>query len=115
MRAYHLTGSDKPRLRLVERDEPKASPGHVVVDLHAASLNYRDLLQAKGDAGVIPLSDGAGVVSGLGSDAGSWSVGDRVVIGCMSSRVIAFSVSPSLALPRGRSRAVAMCGRSPAT
>lgn len=83
MRAYELTGSDRPRLKIVERDDPTPTPGHVVVDLRAASLNYRDLLQAKTDRGLIPLSDGAGVVSAVESAAGPWSVGDRVVIGFM--------------------------------
>jgi NADPH:quinone reductase-like Zn-dependent oxidoreductase len=83
MRAYQLTGSDKPRLEIVEREDPTPAPGQVVVDLRATSLNYRDLLQAKVDRGLIPLSDGAGVVSAVGPAAGPWSVGDRVMIGFM--------------------------------
>ena len=83
MRAYHLSGSNHPRLRLVERDDPLPTSGHVIVDLRAASLNYRDLLQARTESGLIPLSDGAGVVSSVGPDAGPWAVGDRVVIGFM--------------------------------
>ena len=53
------------------------------MDLRAASLNYRDLLQATRDPGLIPLSDGAGVISAVGSGAGPWSVGDRALIGFM--------------------------------
>lgn len=83
MRAFQLTGSDNPRLEAIEREDPVATPGHVVVDLRAASLNYRDLLESKGGRAVIPLSDGAGVVSSVGSAEGPWSVGDRVAIGFM--------------------------------
>ena len=84
MRAYQLTGADKPpRLSLVERPDPTPLPGQVVVDLRAASLNYRDLLQATRDPGLIPSSDGAGVVSSVGPGAGSWRVGERVAIGFM--------------------------------
>ena len=83
MIAYELTGSDAPRLRRTERASPQPHGDRVVVDLRAASLNYRDLLQAGTDAGLIPLSDGAGVVSAVGPDVAAVAVGDRVVIGFM--------------------------------
>jgi NADPH:quinone reductase-like Zn-dependent oxidoreductase len=83
MRVYELTGSESPKLKLVVRDDPKPGPGYVVVELRAASLNYRDLLQAKADQGLIPLSDGAGVISAVGPAAEPWTVGERVVIGFM--------------------------------
>ena len=57
MRAYHLTGSSDPRLKLVEVPAPVPGPGDVVVALRAASLNYRDLLVAGSTAGIVPLSD----------------------------------------------------------
>lgn len=82
MRRYITTGQNSPKLRM--EDAPDVSPkrGEVVVDLKAASLNYRDLLQARG-AGVVPASDGAGVVSAIGKDVEGFEVGDRVVIGFM--------------------------------
>jgi NADPH:quinone reductase-like Zn-dependent oxidoreductase len=83
MRAYQLTGSDTPRLKAIERDDPGEVPNHVIVDLRAASLNYRDLQESRLGRRVIPLSDGAGVISSVGAAAGPWSVGDRVVIGFM--------------------------------
>ncbi len=58
MRAYELTGSVSPRLRAIEREDSIASPDHVVVDLRAASLNYRDIQKAKLGRQVLPLSDG---------------------------------------------------------
>ncbi len=87
MKAYHLTGNASPKLAAVTRPDPVAGPGQVLVDLKAASLNYRDLLQAGSVSGIIPLSDGAGVVAavgpGVGVDVSAWKPGDRVVIGFM--------------------------------
>ncbi|KAH7324939.1 hypothetical protein B0I35DRAFT_449745 [Stachybotrys elegans] len=56
----------------------------VLVELRAASLNYRDLMIAKGGrdlraADVVPGSDGAGIVVKTGCDVKSVTVGDRVV------------------------------------
>ncbi|KIV80826.1 hypothetical protein PV11_08302 [Exophiala sideris] len=57
----------------------------VLVKIHAASLNYRDLMIAKGGPGLalgkkflVPGSDGAGVVEAVGSKVASLSVGQRV-------------------------------------
>lgn len=82
MRAYHLTGSI-PRLRLVDIPDPVAGPGQVVVALSAASLNYRDTMQAKTETGLVPLSDGAGTIEAVGPGVSGWAPGDRVVIGFM--------------------------------
>jgi len=57
----------------------------VLVELHAASLNYRDLAIAKGAhrlrirEHVVPGSDGAGVVTAVGSSVQMFKVGQRVV------------------------------------
>jgi NADPH:quinone reductase-like Zn-dependent oxidoreductase len=82
MRRYITTGQSSPKLKLEEAPEVSPKRGEVVVDLKAASLNYRDLLQA-GGPGVVPGSDGAGVISALGDDVEGFAVGDRVVIGFM--------------------------------
>jgi len=73
------------QLQRVERPDPVAAPGQVVVRLRAASLNFRDqavvLGQYFGGAvthALIPLSDGAGEVIGVGSDVVSLRPGDRV-------------------------------------
>ncbi|MGP1255386.1 MAG: zinc-dependent alcohol dehydrogenase family protein [Kiloniellales bacterium] len=86
MRAYELTdGTDVNALAIKERPAPQAGPGQVVVDVRACSLNYRDLLVVKGTSassgrasGIVPLSDGAGVVSAVGEGVASLSVGDKV-------------------------------------
>jgi len=71
-------------LSLVERPAPEPGPGQVLLDMRAWSLNYRDLLVAKGaygappPAGRIPLSDGVGVVHGIGTGVTRVKPGDRV-------------------------------------
>ncbi|HMO87070.1 MAG TPA: NAD(P)-dependent alcohol dehydrogenase, partial [Lacipirellulaceae bacterium] len=67
-----------------ERPVPKAGPGQVVVRMHAASLNYRDLLMVKGGYGsvatppFVPVSDGAGEIVEIGAGVSRVRVGDRV-------------------------------------
>ncbi|MFZ4688070.1 MAG: zinc-dependent alcohol dehydrogenase family protein [Polymorphobacter sp.] len=58
-------------------------PGDIRVRLHASSLNYHDYIVALGGIptpdGRIPMSDGAGEVTEIGSGVGDFAVGDRVV------------------------------------
>jgi NADPH:quinone reductase-like Zn-dependent oxidoreductase len=62
-----------------------AGPDDVVVRIHAASLNYRDLMFARGDylgladAPLIPLCDGAGEVVEVGRNVTRFKPGDRVI------------------------------------
>jgi NADPH:quinone reductase-like Zn-dependent oxidoreductase len=71
-------------LRRVERPEATPAPGEVVVDLAAASLNYRDLLMVQGaydprqPLPLVPCSDGAGTVTAVGPGVERVAVGDRV-------------------------------------
>uniref|UniRef100_A0A832H4C2 NAD(P)-dependent alcohol dehydrogenase n=1 Tax=Oscillatoriales cyanobacterium SpSt-402 TaxID=2282168 RepID=A0A832H4C2_9CYAN len=85
MKAYELR--NQPGLAawdLVERPTPEPQAGQVLVKMHAASLNYRDLLVAKGAYGakefkpITPLSDGAGAVVAVGDGVTRVKVGDRV-------------------------------------
>lgn len=88
MRAYRLSPSNAP-LRLVEEPDAQPGPGEIVIDLRAATLNYRDTIVRDGRYGgeqradLIPLSDGAGVVSALGEGVTARQVGERVAIGFM--------------------------------
>jgi len=73
-------------LELRETDTPVPGDGQVLVRMHAASLNFRDLIVAQGaypgtskERGLIPLSDGAGEVVAIGNDVTRWQPGDRVV------------------------------------
>jgi NADPH:quinone reductase-like Zn-dependent oxidoreductase len=85
MKAIRLKGSGGlERLAAVEMDDPVApQEGEILVRLHASSLNYHDYLVALGKIptadGLIPLSDGAGIVEGIGTGVSGFAVGDHVV------------------------------------
>ncbi len=87
MRNYTLTGQQRPRLALGQEQEVQPGKGEVAIDLRAASLNYRDLIVAQRFRDAVPLSDGAGVVSGVGEGVSEFARGDRVVIGFMPAWV----------------------------
>ena len=63
---------------------PTPGPTEVLVDLHAASLNYRDLMVVLGQYNPkmtlprIPGSDASGTVTAIGSSVTSFKVGDHV-------------------------------------
>lgn len=84
MKVYEFPQLGLENLKLVDRPEPQAGPHQVVVKLHAASLNYRELLFARGlynphpRLPAVPGSDGAGEVVAVGSDVTRWKTGDRV-------------------------------------
>src|SRR5260221_6935917 len=71
-------------LALTERPDPIPGPGHVLVRVKAASLNFRDLLTVQGlynpkqPLPLIPLSDGMGEVVGVGDGVTCVKVGERV-------------------------------------
>ena len=68
-------------LKLVERPDPTPGPGRIVVDIKAASLNYRDLATVTAPSGrlpIVPCSDGAGVVSAIGEGVTRVKTGDHV-------------------------------------
>ena len=101
MQAYELR-SDRPGLdavTLVERPEPQPQAGQVLVKMHAASLNYRDLLVAKGSYGsqavqpIVPLSDGAGEVVAVGAGVTRVQVSDRVA-GAFMQTFLAGELTP---------------------
>lgn len=83
MKAYQLTpGGGIDGLRLVDRPEPQPEADEVVVRVRATSLNYRDLMLARSNPeAIVPLSDGAGEVTAVGSRVAGFEVGDRVA-GC---------------------------------
>jgi NADPH:quinone reductase-like Zn-dependent oxidoreductase len=84
MKACHLTNaSGSGALAIADVEKPEPGPGEVRIKIEAASLNYRDLLvlARAGQGGLdgrVPLSDGAGVIDGVGPNVTRWRVGDRV-------------------------------------
>jgi NADPH:quinone reductase-like Zn-dependent oxidoreductase len=87
MRAYELVAGSTSidGLRRCERPNPVPLATQILVRIQAASLNYRDLLIARGhygggalSANVIPLSDGAGEVVAVGLGVTRFRVGERV-------------------------------------
>lgn len=101
MRLYRLPqaiGIDS--LTMGEADIPKPARGQVLVKMHAASLNYRDLMIAGGrsargapPANLIPLSDGAGEVVAIGDNVTRVKAGDRVAA-CFMQSWIGGPISP---------------------
>jgi NADPH:quinone reductase-like Zn-dependent oxidoreductase len=81
MRLKHPGGFDNLYLGSTEAAPP--GPDEVTVRIHASSLNYHDYLVVLGklptDDGRIPMSDGAGEVTAIGSRVTEFKVGDRVV------------------------------------
>ena len=72
-------------LTLTERPKPEPGPGQVLLQMKAASLNFRDLLVPKrgygaltGTLPLIPISDGVGEVIATGEGVRRVVVGDRV-------------------------------------
>lgn len=87
MRAVVITRHGPPEvLQVQERPEPQAHPGQVVIDVHAAGINFADLMARLGfypDAPKPPCVVGyevAGTVAAIGDGVdGGLEVGARVV------------------------------------
>lgn len=88
MNCYVLNGNGIDQLKRVERERPSIlTPYDVRVRVKACSLNYRDLMIARGEYQLskgeegffIPLSDMAGEVIEIGAEVQEWKVGDRVL------------------------------------
>ncbi len=85
MRAFQISQFGLEHLQPIELPDPMPGPGAVLIHLHAASLNYRDLMMVRGQYDPklsmprIPLSDGAGEVVAVGTGVTRFQPGDRVV------------------------------------
>ncbi|MTH33009.1 zinc-binding dehydrogenase [Paracoccus limosus] len=79
----HVAPGGVENLRLVDLPAPAApAAGEITVRLHASSLNYHDLLVVSGpraEGALIPMSDGAGVVTAVGAGVTEFAEGDAVV------------------------------------
>ncbi|KAI0870462.1 hypothetical protein GGS24DRAFT_102245 [Hypoxylon argillaceum] len=79
------TGKELETLQFGDGEVPQPGENEVLIRLHAASLNFRDLIIPRGKYPfparfpVVAASDGAGEVVGVGPKVTRWKAGDRVV------------------------------------
>jgi NADPH:quinone reductase-like Zn-dependent oxidoreductase len=84
MQAWTIPAFGIENLALVDRPTPQPGPGEVLVEVKAASLNYRDLMVTLGVYNPkmhlprIPASDGAGIIAAVGEGVTRVQPGDRV-------------------------------------
>jgi NADPH:quinone reductase-like Zn-dependent oxidoreductase len=85
MLAYQIvSGANVDAMQCVDMPSRPLGTGEVRVKVHAVSLNYRDLMVARGnylvtvDEPIIPCSDGAGEVVEAGHGVTRFKPGDRV-------------------------------------
>ena len=105
MRAAHITELSGPdAVSVVEVPAPTVVPGQILIDVHAAGVNFPDLLMTRGEYQVkpdlpfIPGSEVAGVVAAAPAGSG-FSVGDRVTSFTMLNGLAEqVAVSPELAM-----------------
>jgi NADPH:quinone reductase-like Zn-dependent oxidoreductase len=71
---------------------PRATDGHVVIRVRAASFNYHDIFTVRGMPGIkVPIPvviglDMAGEISEVGRAVSGWKVGDRVLVNPVNKR-----------------------------
>jgi NADPH:quinone reductase-like Zn-dependent oxidoreductase len=83
---YRRSGGSFPQtLTLMEEPIPPPGPNDILIKVHAASLNYRDINMLRGgnpwslkDKG-IPTSDAAGEVVEIGREVSRFQLGDRLM------------------------------------
>jgi NADPH2:quinone reductase len=94
-------------LVMTEAPDPQPGPGQIVIDVHAAGVNFPDVLLVQGLYQVkppLPFSPGveaAGVVSAIGAGVTGISLGARVAAGVMggfAERAVA-NAATTIALP----------------
>jgi NADPH:quinone reductase-like Zn-dependent oxidoreductase len=85
MRSVEIESPGDHQIKVRERPVPMPGPGEIVVQIHAATLNYRDLVFMQGTSGLnfsrypyVPLSCACGSVSATGEGVTRVAVGDRV-------------------------------------
>ena len=99
-------------LRLAEIPPPEPGPGQVLVNIHAAAVNFPDLLTIQGkyqvrpDLPFVPGKEGAGTVAAVGPGVTHLSPGDRVMVQVEYGTFADQAVAPAAdcyAVPEGMS------------
>lgn len=89
---------------------PRAGPGEVVLRVHAAALNYADLLQRRGTYGIeqspprIIGYECSGIVAEIGAGVTGWAIGDAACALVSSGAYAGFVAAPAaqlLPIPAG--------------
>ncbi|HEY9126262.1 MAG TPA: NAD(P)-dependent alcohol dehydrogenase [Acidobacteriaceae bacterium] len=84
MRQWQISSFGIDALQLVEKEPIAPTADHVLVRVHALSINYRDLMVVEGRYNPklrmprVPCSDGAGEIIAVGEGVTQWKPGDRV-------------------------------------
>jgi NADPH2:quinone reductase len=107
MRAVLCTHHGMPEdLVLAEVPDPVAGEGQLLIDVHASSLNFPDVLMIQGKYQTqppLPFSPGgelAGVVAGIGAGVSGWKIGERVFGGTGSGAFREKALVPAGAMRR---------------
>ncbi|KAL7620414.1 hypothetical protein AAE478_009409 [Parahypoxylon ruwenzoriense] len=108
---WSVVGEDGPNsLKYTEEPVPHVGDNQVLVRIHGASLNYRDIVVAQGKypwavkPGVVPGSDGAGTVLAVGKDVTRFQPGDKVITalqpkhigGVLNTRIASFALGATV-------------------
>lgn len=85
LQRWHITDFGRQHLQRSEAAVPQPGPGHILVRVEAAALNYRDLMLTDNRYGwtpplpFVPGSDLAGTVQAVGPGVTRWTGGERVI------------------------------------
>lgn len=98
------------KLVVEEQPDPVAGPGEVLVKVHAAGINFPDILVIKGlyqikiEPPFIPGNEAAGIVSAVGEGVSRYQPGDRVMImpeGAAFAELCSVPVERVIPIPEG--------------
>src|SRR3546814_777207 len=104
MNSWQLVEFGRSNLHLEQVSVPVAGPGEVLIKVHAASLNYRDMQMIEDGMGMpldgpfTPASDMAGTVAVIGRGVVQFKPGDRVISAFFNTWVDGVAPQPIISL-----------------